>query len=168
MERKTDTLKPKEYLFSYYYVKTKNVREAAAKAGYIIMPENTGIRILKKPEVKKEIARLLKSNDISFSQIKAGYERMAFGGASDAVRLMYLPEDTEPERLDSMDLFGISEIKRPKSGGMEIKFFDRLKALDKLSELSEEQNRDGAKPFYEALEQSAKRVSDYEDGEHGI
>ena len=35
-----------------------------------------------------------------------------------------------------MDLFLISEIKRPKDGAMEIKLFDRVKALEKLENLS--------------------------------
>ena len=33
-----------------------------------------------------------------------------------------------------MDLYSVSEIKRPKDGSMEIKFFDPLKALEKLYE----------------------------------
>ena len=45
-----------------------------------------------------------------------------------------------------MDLFLVSEIKRPKDGSMEIKFFDRLKALEKLTDDSEKEDR--ATPFY--------------------
>ena len=37
--------------------------------------------------------------------------------------------------LAESDLFNVSEIKRVKGGGVEIKFFDRQKALEKLEEL---------------------------------
>jgi hypothetical protein len=40
---------------------------------------------------------------------------------------------------------------------MEIKFFDRLKALEKLSEISQSGNDTGALSFYEALERSATK-----------
>ena len=43
--------------------------------------------------------------------------------------------------LAKADLFNVSEIKRIKGGGVEIKFFDRQKALERLSDLND---RDGA------------------------
>lgn len=61
-----------------------------------------------------------------------GLRHLAFGEIQDAVRLLYAPEEQILPALGEMDLFNISEIKRPKGGGMEIKFFDRLKALEKL------------------------------------
>ena len=64
-----------------------------------------------------------------------GLRRLAFGEIQDAVRLLYAPEEQILPALGEMDLFNISEIKRPKGGGMEIKFFDRLKALEKLQAL---------------------------------
>lgn len=56
-----------------------------------------------------------------------------------------------------MDLFNISEIKRVKGGGMEIKFFDRIKALEKL-ENSDVNGFNDAVPFYQALEQGVKAL----------
>ena len=64
-----------------------------------------------------------------------GLRHLAFGEIQDAVRLLYAPEEQILPALGEMDLFNISEIKRPKGGGMEIKFFDRLKALEKLQAL---------------------------------
>lgn len=61
-----------------------------------------------------------------------GLRHLAFGEIQDAVRLLYAPEEQILPALGEMDFFNISEIKRPKGGGMEIKFFDRLKALEKL------------------------------------
>ena len=57
-----------------------------------------------------------------------------------------------------MDLFHISEIKRQKDGAIEIKFFDRLKALEKL-EKADLLNNEEANPFYKALENGTKVFS---------
>ena len=53
----------------------------------------------------------------------------------------------------------MAEIKKPKGGGLEIKFFDRIKALEKLGEISETSQDNSAIPFYEALEKSAASLS---------
>ena len=65
---------------------------------------------------------------------------------------------------EAMELLNISEIKMPKSGGIEIKFFDRLKALEKLEEISHSSSGDSALPFYDALERSAAAVRERDDG----
>lgn len=85
-------------------------------------------------------------------KIIRGYDKLAFGGVSDAVRLMFC-DDPNLLEIRKMDLFNVAEIKRPKGGGMEIKFFDRIKALQCLEQLSEEREQ-GANGFYQALEQS--------------
>lgn len=64
-----------------------------------------------------------------------GYQRLAFGNTSDAVSLLYTKEPQEAD-FGAMDLFMISEIKKPKDGSVEIKFFDRLKALEKLEQIN--------------------------------
>ena len=53
-----------------------------------------------------------------------------------------------------MDLFLVSEIKRPKDGSMEIKFFDRLKALEKLGAGGEHET--GAKQLFDAISNSGE------------
>lgn len=60
-----------------------------------------------------------------------GYRRLAFGPVTDAVRLMFPTEDETPP-LEEMDLYNISKISQAK-GGLEITFFDRLEALDRLA-----------------------------------
>ncbi len=86
-----------------------------------------------------------------------GYRRIAFGDVSDPVRLLFC-EDIAPRALKSMDLFSVSEIKRPKGGGMEIKFFDRIRALQCMQELGEEEEAPCG--FYRALEQGAKALEE--------
>ena len=56
-----------------------------------------------------------------------------------------------------MNLFNISSIKKSKDGGMEIKFFDRLQALQKLEDKNEISKNDN-EPFYHVLEKSIENL----------
>ncbi len=95
-------------------------------------------------------------------EVASGLRHLAFGNISDAITLLFADDETILEKIPSLDLFNISEIKRPKGGGMEIKFFDRIKALEKLCQVATEKN-DEPVNFYKALEESAKKLS----GEYG-
>lgn len=99
-------------------------------------------------------------------EICDGYRRLAFGTVQDAVALLFAGEQEIMEKLPGYDLFNVSEIKRPKGGGMEIKFFDRLKALEKLWEFSESSCAEPVS-FYLALEESAKRAAGELGGDSG-
>ncbi len=72
---------------------------------------------------------------------------------NDAVRLAFLdaPQAGEIERLD---LTLLSEFKRSASGVVELKFQDRLKAIELLDRLAGP-GEDGAEQFFQALEQGA-------------
>ena len=74
----------------------------------------------------------------------AGYYRMAFGGVA-----------------GEMDLFMISEIKKPKDGMLEIKFFDRLKALEKLG--CQQENSAGVSGLFDAIGRGAKTLGSESD-----
>lgn len=88
-------------------------------------------------------------------KILQGYERLAFGSVADAVRLLFA-EDVTPCTARKMDLFSVAEIKRPKGGGMEIRFFDRIKALQCMEALGESTSPAG---FYHALEAGAAALA---------
>lgn len=88
-------------------------------------------------------------------KILQGYERLAFGSVADAVRLLFA-EDVTPCTARKMDLFSVAEIKRPKGGGMEIRFFDRIKALQCMEALGESTSPTG---FYHALEAGAAALA---------
>lgn len=90
-------------------------------------------------------------------QVQAGLTELAFGEITDAVSLLFEDGDTILQKLPKLKLFNISEIKRPKGGGMEIKFFDRIKALEKLRELTTDKGSQDLS-FYEALEKSAENA----------
>ena len=94
-------------------------------------------------------------------EVRDGLRRLAFGEIHDAVLLLFADESEILEKLGELDLFNVSEIKRPKGGGMEIKFFDRLEALKRaLEKLKDSKNETPAQPlgFYRALEESVKNA----------
>lgn len=90
-------------------------------------------------------------------KIIGGYEKIAFGSISDPVRLLFCDE-ISPRTLKNMDLFSVAEIKRPKGGGMEIKFFDRIKALQCMESFST--GSSSPQSFREALEEGAKALKE--------
>ena len=151
----------KEALFCRYYLLSGNPREAAARAGYRLMPERWGMKLLERTSVKERLQQLSRQEQLPQTGAY-GLERIAFGSVADAVGLLL--KDTPPtaEELEGLDLFMISEIKKPKGGGMEIKFYDRLKAMELLCELKNTQNRDNAVPFYQALHEGARQLKGVE------
>ena len=109
------------------------------------------------PEILDEISRLTEQREKMFARLASlGYQRLAFGNISDAVSLLYIERPTA-EQLKAMDLFMISEIKKPKDGMLEIKFFDRLKKLESKSEADA-----GVSNLFDAIGQGAKAVSEIE------
>ena len=97
---------------------------------------------------------------VTQKEVCEGLRRLAFGEITDAVSLLFESDESIMSSLPRLDLFNVSEIKRAKGGGMEIKFVDRLKALDKLSELACADESKGATSFYDALERSAVKTND--------
>lgn len=149
-----NSLTKKEKDFCRFYVTLQNSREAASNAGYGMLSRFAGEKLMMKKEVKDEIARLNKLNE-DLSCAKQGFRRLAFGSVADAIRLI----DGERDNLDSMDLFMVSDIKLVKGGGMEVKFYDRQKALESLASLEQMTSADGSLPIYRALENSAKAIA---------
>lgn len=153
------TLSQKETAFCRAFVRTRNGREAAASAGFLLFPEKAAQKMLAQTAVQEKIAALETKENATRAELLAGYRRLAFGSVADAVRLLYAVDTGEALDPETLDLFSVSEIKRPKGGGLEIKFFDRQKALDRLAML-ESETADGALPFYRALERSAAAITE--------
>lgn len=156
-------LSQKEQLFCRIYSNTRNAKESAARAGYSLFLEKTGEKLLSKKEIKSEVKRLDKGRFITKSEVCAGLKRIAFGSVNDALKLLDDDCKLDEEQLNSLDLFNVSDIKKPKNGGIEIKFFDRQKALEKLFEISCEDKSDEIMPFYDALEKSARVLAQNEE-----
>ncbi len=149
-----DGLTKREKEFCRYFATLRNSREAAANAGYGVLSKLAGERLLTKKAVTDEIERITKQQE-NLTLAKAGFKRLAFGSIADAIRLI----DGERDNLDSLDLFTVSDIKIVKGGGMEIKFFDRQKALESLAAIEEMSSQEGSLPLYRALESSARAIS---------
>lgn len=160
-EQMKKELTSKEQLFCTYYCLDRNGREAAAKSGYR-SPQKSAARLLR----RKDILAFIKSADEKAKKrsedVCAGYYRLAFGCVADAVRLLF-DEGVSAQELEEMDLFSVSEIKRQKGGGIEIKFFDRLKALEKLENLCLSDNSGAARAFYSAIEKGAEALREKEN-----
>lgn len=157
-------LTSKEKLFCAYYCLGRNGREAAAKSGYRF-GERSAARLLKKKEIAEYIEKNGEREKRSLSDAAAGYYRLAFGCVSDAVRILF-DDEINADNLERMDLFNIAEIKRQKGGAIEIKFFDRLKALERLEQICSAGENTGSS-LYSAIERGAAAIA--EDGdERGI
>ncbi len=155
-------LTKKELDFCRIYVRLRNPKESAIRAGYEILPEYRAISLLSKKEIRNKITELEKENSVGENLISAGLQRLAFGSIADAVTLILSAGENSYPNIDSLDLFNVSEIKYTCGKGMEIKFFDRLKALEKLSEISQSSAHSGALSFYEAIERSAVKQTEGE------
>ena len=148
-------LTSREKLFCAFFNAGRNGAEAAAKSGFRF-PSKAAAKLLQRKDVLKELERLQKMRQSVSDDVIGGYRRLAFGCSADAIGLLFDEEITR-EKLDGMDLFNISEIKRQKGGALEIRFFDRLKAIDRLNEL------ESAKPaerneLLEALSNGARAL----------
>lgn len=130
MSSSVKELNEKRRLFCYYYFKLGNVYEAAVKAGF--SPATAlvdGLQTLENHGCQLKLQRL---QTVTNRLVTTGLERLAFGSINDAVILASSDEFPPPSELAKLDLFNVSEIKRVKGGGIEIKFADRLKAMEKL------------------------------------
>lgn len=148
MRDKPHRLTAREKNFCVFYVHSGDARSAALQAGYP-EPEKTGPMLLAKNEICKQIESLSEKQEMLRAvDVSAGYERLAFGSVEGAVRLLFA--DDPLSVLDSgCSLFNVAEIKRPKEGALEIKFFDRLKALEGLK--AQDKQGKSVSDFYRAV-----------------
>lgn len=73
---------------------------------------------------------------------------MALGRANDAVRLAYFQEPTE--EVKKLDLGAVAEFRRSNLGSVEIKFIDRVKAMQALAGMLEGEGGE-AEEFFRAM-----------------
>ena len=88
----------------------------------------------------------IRNGKISRSDVTRRLAELAFGKVNDCVRLV-LDDDPEVEKLD---LGQLCEIKRNDKGTVEIKLVDRLRALEQLCQLAEQEGED-MESFLKAL-----------------
>lgn len=90
-------------------------------------------------------------------EINDGLRQLAFGDIKDCLYLLFSSDEDILSSLPNLNLMNISEIKRPRGGGMEIKFFDRIKALEKLAAAESEASSEPLN-FFHAFQQGAKNI----------
>lgn len=141
-------LTKKERAFCVGFINSGDIAEAQAYSGV-----SDGGALLCREEIRDELKRLSRVYNESVAYTaSAGLKKLAMGDISDAVRLLY-EDNPDSDTLKNMNFFMISEIRR-KEGAMEIKFFDRIKALSQLTENSPVESGGS---FYEAIMASVEK-----------
>lgn len=145
-----------------------DLRRAAREAGYK-EPGKALVKMITRDDIAAEIRKMSGNSRSVFRSTAAGaLYRLACGDVSDAMTLA-LSDCVPLTRLKEMDLSAVQEIKRTDKG-VEIKFCDRIKALDKLSGLEDEDAARGSGSLIDAILRSAEALSGTspeEDG-HGV
>lgn len=143
----------------------KNVTEAAAVCG--IAKEDAleeGAKILSRPKAKRYLAEAAAAFGDGGDCVERGLERLIGGSVNDAVILAKsCGEELSEEDVRKLDLYNVSELKFGK-GVCEIKFADRLKAAEKLSEIRAGKSSDNAaQSFLDAIGEAAEEKEEKEN-----
>ena len=129
-------MKKREKEFCRLTVVTGNPQTAARRAGYR-HPDEVWPELVTRPDIAAEIRQVAREVSKVFRDtLLCSVFRMMTAENNDALRLLY-HEQMSDEEIAGMNLSGVAEIKRTKDKSVEIKFFDRIKALDRLSELND-------------------------------
>ena len=102
---------------------------------------------MKRKNAEKELQQRIRSGEVRRQDVTRRLAELAFGKANDCVRLAL---EDEPS-LDKLDLSLLSEVKRNDKGTVELKLIDRLRALEQLAEVAEEEKSD-MDAFLQALQ----------------
>lgn len=100
---------------------------------------------------EKSLKERIRSGQVCREDVARRLAELAFGKANDCVRLAL---EDEP-RLEKLELSLLSEVKRNEKGTVEIKLVDRLKALELLATLAQNQGTD-LEEFLQALHESGE------------
>ena len=93
---------------------------------------------MKENQGEKSLKSRIRDGAIRRRDVTRRLAELAFGKANDCVRLA-LEDDPS---LDKLDLSLLSEVKRNDKGTVEIKLIDRLRALEQLALVAEEEKTD--------------------------
>lgn len=164
MQQIPNYLSPRQKLFCHWYALTRDARGAAARCWQSRENLENALVLLQTPAAQKYLAEVEAAMEGGGPAAGAeeGYRRLAFGPVTDAVRLMFPPEGTTPDP-EALDLYNVSKISQAK-GGLEITFFDRLEALDRLAARQQETARQkDAFGFLEAVAAGAAAAEEEDD-----
>ena len=135
-------------VFCRTYLRTMDPEQAAEAVG-----RRDGFSMLGSATVRKRLDRMREdaAGQVRREDVIRRLAQLAFGRANDAIALALSPE-RESRNVAKMDLSAVSEFKVTDKGGVEIRFLDRVKALEALCVLLERQEGEaGAEAFLRAL-----------------
>lgn len=95
-----------------------------------------------------------KPEELGREELLEYLRRLAEWKNNDVVKLAFL-EGPEADRVDTLDLTGVAELRRNANGTFEAKFVDRVRVLDMLRELLEERQDEALADFLDGLCQPA-------------
>lgn len=148
----------KKFLCRFF--RSRNVAEAAAACGISSASAyEEGMKILRHPKAPEFIAELsVTVKKFGGDCVEEPLDRLINGRINDAAMLARSnPEELSDEDIRRLDLFNVTELKIGK-GVCEIKFADRLKAIEKLNEIRNGRSVDGmAQSFFDALDNAAEK-----------
>ncbi len=157
-------MKKKEKEFCRLTVVTGNPRTAALRAGYR-HPDEAWPELVTRSDIAAEIRRVTREVSKVFRDtLLCAVFRLMTAENNDAVRLLY-HEQMSDEEIADMNLAGVAEIKRTKDKSVEIKFFDRIKALDRLGELNDAASDGAGGGLLEAMRLSAQALHEMHEKE---
>lgn len=143
--------------FCQAYLQTMNPQRAARAAGC-----RDGFSTLEVRQVQKRLDQMRETAaaQICREDVLRQMAQLAFGPVNDAVRLAL---EGKQANLEQLDLSAVAEFKVTDKGGVEVRFVDRLRALDALREMLEEKGG-GAQELYQALAEAAGEEGGWEHG----
>ena len=115
----------------------------------------------RRTDVKRFSDRKIRSTSaVELAKLALG--RMLFSDKSDAIRLSLSDSsDLSMKSLNSDGLLAVSDIKRNKDGGVDLKLFDMIKAAELMFEIGKEENgnEETGANFLEGFLKSARQLS---------
>lgn len=145
--------KENEDAFCRAYLRTMDPERAAAESGC-----RNGFSMLRRRTVRERLERMREAaaGQLRREDVLRRLAELAFGRANDGAGLALRPGETDPE---GVDLSAVSELKVTDKG-VEVKFVDRVRALETLWNLLESGGDGGAEELYRALEDIAGQMED--------
>lgn len=130
----------REIAFCEYYIQDYNLKMACIKAGYSVSSSrNIGLKLRQKQQINDYICwlklRLFHQACIKAEDVLNQYAKMAFYDITDYVEKV--GNKIKIKNFDEIDGQLIQEISQNASGGINVKFPDRLKSMERLENFLE-------------------------------
>lgn len=141
-------------LFCRTYLRTMDAQRAAEAIG-----RTDGLAVLKRKQIRRklEAMRQAAAEQILREDAIRRLTELAFGRANDAVKLAASLSAGEEPELEKLELSSVGELKMTDKG-VEIKFIDRVRALETLCGLLGDGSARDAAEFFRALEDAGEDV----------